>query len=273
MDKNTPYLFKIIGKNAYKKIRGIKYKNISGIELSHPIYNIIKEQHYYSQIKSDIILKGNKLEKSIKLINSQNNKSLEQFLKNHFNHNLYSYDISTVNSAISEIIALAELIKSDFHIFPIPPKKNVKQADFEVEYNNERAHIEVICKHFEESEKTVSKENSYNHKNKNLQIDTQKSVITPFGFPKNNNENDVIQAIHIISQRKNKSTQSNINIPFILWVDLFNGNLGLISNILKTSYPISFYNKNFSSNIIWHALYGWRGCPIFQNFPFNWILE
>lgn len=272
--KKTPLLYQYIGKQNYKKISKIIYNNkYTGRRSSHPIWAMIREIHSNLQPNADITIKGKKLEEAIKIIKNKKDTNLESFLNNHLNKTLFSKDITSINAGIAEIMSCADLILSGFNV------KNIKTTskptpDFEISYGEEKCYIEVNCKHYEENEKTIWIDTARETNINTAKISTKLFIVNQFSFPSNPNENDIIQGIQKISQIKDKSKQAKNNkIPFILWIDLWNGNYEFSESILGNTNPFKIYNTTISSDIIWHSLYGWKGCPIFDKFPISWLIK
>ena len=268
--KKIPLLYGYIGKKNFKLIAKKCYEG-QYRDNCHPIYAMIKTLHSNLQQTSDIFIRGKQLEEAITLIINHNDAELISFLKNHLNKNLLASDITTINGGIAEIIACSNLLTANFNVNKIKESKN-KTPDFECFFNNENFYIEVNCKHYKENEKTVIKFPKQTTNDGKITI--QSYIIDQFGLSSKPNENELIQGIQKIAQIKDKSEQAtNEKIPFILWIDLWNGNYEFSEEILGNSSPFKVYNKTISSDIIWHALYGWKNCPIFFNFPISWLIE
>ena len=115
---------------------------------------------------------------------------------------------------------------------------------------------------------TVCSNSVYNFQNGTKMVSCT-SIHSPFGKTTKPTENSIIQAIQKISQIKQGSKQAVNGKPFILYIDLDTGNIRGMSHLFDTTYPIH-YSKDgeITSEIIWHAMYGKKGYPIFERHPY-----
>ena len=305
--KNGIFLLNCIGIDNYKKISKMTYKNGT---LSHPIWAMIRELHSGMQPKADITIHGQKLENAIQTIIDCNNQNLLDFLNHHKNANLLSKDITTINGAIAEIVACAELLNVGFSIKHIKETQD-STPDFEVSFMGDSFDIEVNSPQFIENTTPTSsnkKVNTIDHGSNTTNF-KQGSITTGIkecasgGFPRPKNkangeyiEEDLmpfskkggdfyydenfrsryISFICSIKCKKNNgsktySYQARKGSPFVLWLDMSE-----LDTLDQTTFPIETFNrfgnhKCINSNIIWYALYGKKGYPIFENAPINFI--
>jgi hypothetical protein len=90
--------------------------------------------------------------------------------------------------------------------------------------------------------------------------------IAPFGAPDPNKDGDTVGANVISKIRGIKADEHQLSTQYanVLWIDF--GYLGLWPGVFDVSeaFPLSSWNGRLSSGGLWHAFYGWTGCPIFE---------
>ena len=156
------------------------------------------------------------------------------------------------------------------------PKKNQPTSDFEVclkkrkiiiEVNSPQPDVTLIQTGKLKWVKEVSNEVYKLNDRKALKCNVTSRA--PFGRErcKNLYEN----AIHKLTQIKQGDKQSESNSYSILWVDLFDEYLSIISNTGTFSKPLlvkmNAGDEIVSTNILWYSIYGKKSLPIYDSKP------
>lgn len=270
MSKPGLILFKFIGVNVYKQLASKTYCN--GTK-GNPVYAMIRNLRTGFIARTSLCNTSKLLETAVEYL--QNDEALTKFLeKKKGNSGFLSNDISNVYSAIAEIVACYNLKMAGFKVVPIDENNQNKTPDFKImDPDDNVAYLEVNCKNYEENDTTVSLCSNSKHRLPNGGIlGTTISVHSPFGRALKSNENSIVQAIQKISQIKQGSKQAIDDKPFILYIDLDTGNTRGMSHLFDTTYPI-YHSKDgeITSGVIWHAMYGRKGYPIFERYPYRML--
>lgn len=267
MSKPGLVLFKFLGANSYKQLANKTY--CRGTK-SNPVYKMIRDLRNSFVYHAPLGYTDKQLETAVEYL--QNDSTLTKFLdKKKGNSGFLSNDISNVYAAIAEIVACYNLKMAGFKVVPIDENNKGTTPDFEIKsHDGDVAYVEVNCKNYEENDTTVTLLSNSKHQLPNgATIDTTIRVHSPFGIATKPNENSILQVIQKISQIKQGSKQAIVGKPFILYIDLDTGNTRGFSHLFNTTYPIH-YSKDgeITSEIIWHAMYGKKGYPIFERHPY-----
>jgi len=90
--------------------------------------------------------------------------------------------------------------------------------------------------------------------------------IQPFVRPRPGKPDDTTRtnAISKISQIKDDERQFKDGVPALLWLDFQDAqNLGM-ALIDEDLSPVMSWRGSVNSGVLWYALYGWKGAPVFE---------
>jgi hypothetical protein len=178
-------------------------------------------------------------------------------------------------SALAELRAYSALLEAGLDVSPILTATPGAKPDFTVRFNNEEMHVEVHAKQNDEAmaeeverfhriayEERVARSASAQRPSVTIRM----MDIQPFGRPRPGKPDDTTRtnAISKISQIKDDERQFMDGVPALLWLDFQDAqNLG-IALIDEDLSPVMLWRGSVNSGVLWYALYGWKGAPVFE---------
>jgi hypothetical protein len=210
-------------------------------------------------------------ERAARQVKRRNNEWL-QVLKKRL---LQTKPLTEPASALAELRAYGDLLEAGLDVSPIPTNPPGSKPDFKVNLNGEELQIEVHAKQHDEAmadeiesfhrttcEQSVAKAASV--PGPSVRIDVK--VVQPFGKPRPGKPGDTTRtnAISKVSQIKDDEHQFSEEVPALLWLDLQDAqNLGM-ALIAEDLSPVISWQGFVNSGVLWYALYGWKGAPVFE---------
>lgn len=199
----------------------------------------------------------------------------EQWLNSLKRRLLQTEPLTEPASALAELRVYGALLEAGLDVSSIPANTSGAKPDFTVRFNNEEMHVEVHAKQHDEAmaeeienfhratyEESVAQSESAPRPSVTVRmIDVQ-----PFGRPRPGKMDDTTRtnAISKISQIKNDERQFTEGIPALLWLDFQDAqNLGMALSVEDLS-PVVSWRGSVNSGVLWYALYGWKGAPVFE---------
>ena len=179
-------------------------------------------------------------------------------------------------AALAEIRAFGALLEAGFDAVPLPTKKGRPTADFRVSSTDTDVFIEVHCRQLsDETQKSIDEHTTQQDREFQKWREAHPEggaligpphVVRPFGDPKEG-RTVTARAISALCQMKGDEKQFLDRSANVLWIDLQDDHTfhGMFDE--NTASPIKSSNRKFTSGELWYALYGWKGAPIFENFP------
>jgi hypothetical protein len=178
-------------------------------------------------------------------------------------------------SALAELRAYGALLDSGLDVSSIPAATPGAKPDFTVRFNNEEMHVEVQAKTHDEAmareiekfhrvtyEASVGKSASAPRPRVSISM----IEVQPFGRPRPDKPADTTRtnAICKISQIKDDERQFTEGVPALLWLDFQDAqNLGM-ALLPEDLSPVISGQGWVNSGVLWYALYGWKGAPVFE---------
>jgi hypothetical protein len=144
-----------------------------------------------------------------------------------------------------------------------------------VRFNKQEMHVEVQAKQHDEAMAEeienfhrVTYEESVAQSVSALRpsVTVRMIDVQPFGRPRSGKLDDTIRtnAISKISQIKDDERQFTDGVPALLWLDFQDAqNLGMALTPEDLS-PVMSWQGSVNSGVLWYALYGWKGAPVFE---------
>lgn len=183
-------------------------------------------------------------------------------------------DGNNVNNAmavIGELCCYGYLLSSfgANNIEAIKPE-NKSTPDFEVRNDNgEKVYVEVntIQMNGDEQE-SLRKFHSKRELPTHTGISIRQHCVTPFG--RKNASCVAENVIHKLCQIKGEEKQFKEEITSVLWVDVQEQHVNMLSKRSLSSCPILTSREMIYSNELWYAFYGEKGLPIFENYTPFW---
>jgi hypothetical protein len=178
-------------------------------------------------------------------------------------------------SALAELRAYGALLEAGLGVYPIPPNTSGAKPDFTVRVNSEEMHVEIHAKqHDEFIAEEIENFHRITHEGSIARsasvpgpsVTIRMIDIQPFGRPRPGKLDDTIRtnAISKISQIKDDERQFTEGIPALLWLDFQDvQNLGMALSVEDLS-PVISWRGSVNSGVLWYALYGWKGAPVFE---------
>jgi hypothetical protein len=179
-------------------------------------------------------------------------------------------------SALAELRAYGALLEAGLSVAATPTTSTRAQPDFKVRFGNEEMRVEVHAKQHDESMATeielfhrtdVAEGATQSTSQPPSRVTIRTLAVQPFGRPRPGKPDDTVQttAISKVSQIKDDEAQFTEGIPALLWLDLQDAhNLSMALSVEDCS-PMASWRGSLSSGVLWYALYGWRGAPVFEH--------
>lgn len=203
--------------------------------------------------------------------------SLQQGMQNTLRRSTNMENISDAAAAVAELRAFGSMLEAGMNPKPLPAGgKRGSTPDFEADTDGDTVTIEVHAKH-EDGAQTARRKamlagedvpgvERSSTKIGDYLFTTRVSVWHPGGAPNPMKPNDSVQT-NLISKLcavKGKERQRRDGVPAVLWLDL-NTFDPMSENLIDQTEPLESYPLGLVSGAIWHAFYGWKGAPIFED--------
>jgi hypothetical protein len=197
----------------------------------------------------------------------------QQWLKSMKKRLLQTEPLTEPASVLAELRAYGALLEAGLDVFPVPATGPGTKPDFTVRFNHEEMHVEVQAKQHDDAmaqeietfhrvacEESVAQSVSAPRPSVTIRmIDVQ-----PFGRPGKPDDTTRTNAISKISQIKDDERQFTEGVPALLWLDFQDvQNLGM-ALIGEDLSPVMSWRGLVNSGVLWYALYGWKGAPVFE---------
>jgi hypothetical protein len=178
-------------------------------------------------------------------------------------------------SALAELRAYGALLAADFDVSPYPTHAPGSKPDFRLSLNGEEIHVEVQAKQFDEAiaeeierfnRATYEESNAKRASAQGPSVTVRMLDVHPFGRPRPGKPGDTARtnAISKVSQIKADERQFAEGVPAMLWLDFQDAqNLGMSLNGEDLT-PVVSWQGMVNSGVLWYALYGWKGAPVFD---------
>lgn len=185
---------------------------------------------------------------------------------------------SHASSALAEIRAYGGLLEAGFKVTPIM-RTSTSTPDFRVDADDGEVIVEVFAKHQDKAEEDLLNALHSNEANppgitrtvrrgKNNVITTSVAVLTPAGKPDPTKAGDSVQANFVsrICSAKQDEQQLPSDRPSVLILDLANFGGPVAAELLSPDQaaPLESGHSGITCGAIWHAFYGWKGAPLFE---------
>jgi hypothetical protein len=199
----------------------------------------------------------------------------EQWLNSLRKRLLQTEPLTEPASALAELRAYGALLEAGLDVSPIPTATPGAKPDFTVSFNNEVMHIEVQAKQYDEA-MAEEMENfhrvTYEESAAQSASAPRPSVticmidVQPFGRPRPGKPDDTTRtnAISKISQIKEDERQFTEGVPAVLWLDFQDAQNLSMALIGEDLSPVMSWQGLVNSGVLWYALYGWKGAPVFE---------
>ncbi|MEM6500934.1 MAG: hypothetical protein AAF685_03735 [Cyanobacteria bacterium P01_C01_bin.89] len=172
-------------------------------------------------------------------------------------------DYSTSASALAEIRSLGILLNTQGRITQLPQGRG---CDWVIDYADYQFSVEVKAK--QRNAQSAKKLEEF----RNGDFSGHESVVNGFRVKEMSHapmgekagQSSISQAVHVVRGIKSKKThQLDQCFPSILWID-FQDQAWWGTEQQLYSYPLLTWNGMFSSSVLWNAIYGRKGDPIFE---------
>lgn len=260
VDRNLTPLFEVFTKAKLESLRGASIGS-----RSHPLVSLLGDPQKPSQVAYNTA-------NATKYILRCCKTWLEQIRERLLDRS----DPTNPAGALAEIRAFGALLAAGFNVVPLHTEKGQPTADFRVSSTDIDVIIEVHCRQLSvETQKSIDEHAvQHEHEFQNWRAENPEGgafigpphVVRPFGDPKEG-RTVTARAISALCQIKGDEKQFSDRSANVLWIDLQDDHTfhGMFDE--GTTSPIRSWNGKFTSGELWYALYGWKGAPIFENFP------
>ena len=260
VDENLTPLFEVFTRADFESLRGASIGS-----RSHPLVSLLGDLQEPSQVVYNTA-------SATKRILRCNKIWLKQICKRLLDES----DPTNPAGALAEIRAYGDLLAAGFDVVPLHAEKGQPTADFRVSSTDIDVIIEVHCRQLSaETQRSIDEHAlQHEHEFQKWRAENPKGgsfigplhVVRPFGDPKSG-RTVTARAISALCQMKGDEKQFSDRSANVLWIDLQDDYTfhGMFNE--GTTSPIRSWNGKFTSGELWYALYGWKGAPIFENFP------
>ena len=260
MNQSLTPLFEVFTKDDLESLR-----SASSGSRPHPLVSLLRDPHKPSQVAYNTARATNHILRCHKTWLKQIRKRL-----------LDKSDPTNPAGALAEIRAFGALLEADFDVVPLHTEKGKPTADFLASSTDIDVLIEVHCRQLsDETQKSIDEhEVQQEHEFQKWRTENpeggafmgQPHVVRPFGDPKGG-RTVTARAISALCEMKDDEKQFSAGGANVLWIDLQDDYTfrGMFDE--GTTSPIKSWNGKFTSGELWYALYGWKGAPIFEDFP------
>ncbi len=199
----------------------------------------------------------------------------EEWLRHLTKRLLQTEPLTEPASGLAELRAYGALLEAGFDVSTFPSNTSGARPDFRLSINGDEMHVEVQAKQHDEAmaeeietfhrvtyEQSVAKAASV----PGPSVAINMIDVRPFGRPRPGRAYDSTRtnAISKVSQIKDDERQFTEGIPALLWLDFQDAqNLGM-ALICEDLSPVMSWRGFVNSGVLWHALYGWKGAPVFE---------
>jgi hypothetical protein len=199
----------------------------------------------------------------------------ERWLKAQKKRLLETATLTEPAAALAELRAYGALLEAGFHVSPFAADASGPKPEFKVRLNDEEMVVEVHSKQYDAAmAREIEKFHAVSPKESSApttsdpkpKVEVRVLDVQPFGRPRPGKPHDTTttNAISKICRIKADEHQLTEGMPSLLWLDFQDAqNLSMALTGEHLS-PVMSWQGFVNSGVLWYALYGWKGAPVFE---------